>query len=949
MSGTKRKLTWWLALVLGAGLTAQAEEATPIKIWPQYLREVGGQSEVQRIFGGCVNGTSRGQGTEIIKELNLNTARAYFWAPFTQWTKNLPDGVNPPHTPWAASQYGGKPVTREEAFAAWDRYFAKDFDQCFDTYYPKALETCDMAKQLFYYRDWGMSKGLVFHTQVDGSADRSPDGVNHYYSTYIRYIKKYAPWVDVDFVQLTNEPNYSWWSGQFATTKESVDTWIRVFNRLDKYLRQEFPQTTLLVPCLASSAFFSWGGWKDWTLPILKEAEHPLAYYNYHLYDQGAYTHLAWMEMVQAQTESLGRGRPQGVVTEMNYALYEPNYRERFRFFADQLFTGLAHPDKFAMFHYFLLVYPNWNKKDGGSGNNVTSLIAKRDDELVPNPPYWLYWVLRDTRGQNLFVETPLDPELRAFASRPDPRHLVLSVYNTQEAPRRVALDPNLPAGAAVAKITRSYAHFTGEEIQHGSEDLPAGQPVEFELPGQGVASVKWELAADLPAAANPRREREWFAPLAGKYFADELSVELPVPAVPAPEETAYLRLGAYCDDLLAARGWKLKLNGHDLPVYWSDAPAQVEGDQRTVWWLELPLKPEWLQAKNELRIAAPETAYKLMFASLVYREQPTAELAAARRAAELDRRERNIAAALSVPTAIIAGESRPFDVEVENRRAGPTTYQLAVELPAEIAQTVAPAAEVKVEPGKRARFAGELQGGAVERVEERLIRARLSDDQGGRRELIAKVAVYPRRVAVRMTPTIDGDFADWAKVEPVTFASAETGIKTQTRLAWDDKCLYAAVDVRGPFTPRAPDTLGNFWKNDCVEIFADLGNQKQQMYDADDWQLFFCPVGLDNGPAFGGLLRRERKGDEMKVVETVAEPTFVTKVVKAADGYRLECAVPWEVLAKSFHPVAGYRLGLDVAANHNGQAGSLCASILGLPGKPYSRPDKWGVVTLTE
>jgi hypothetical protein len=504
--------------------------------------------------------------------------------------------------------------------AAWERFFTQDFGRAMEGAFA-AGPWRGQLRQLELFRGWNCTDGLVFHTQIDGVSDGYPDAVNRYYDAYLEAIERHAPWLGkVDFLQPTNEPNYPWWSGQFHSTGKAVETWLRVFNRLDEHMRATRPDTTVLGPCVASITAFSWSGWREWVEPFLRDTTHAPGYYNYHMYDVGPWTHLAWMQMVQARAEALGRPRPRAAVTEYNYALDNPEgaRAERFRWFGEQIFTALQHPDKFAMFQTFILC----DDRPGGFASEAAVLYPV-DGRLTPSPVYWLHWALREVRGRMLYVEPHGDAAVNVFACSPDDGHLVVAVFNDGATPRTVIVDPGLAEAGPVVEVAGSYAYISPAGVKHGvQQHPPSAEPLSIEVPPGGIRTILWSLPDGLPQRSAMTTEREYYAPLAAQPFAGPLQIAIRAEAPAGPDGTAALRLGVYSDDQLGAHGFTVRFNGRSFPVRWSDAPRGV-GEDPTVWWVELPVPVSKVFEGNTVELSNVDTDYRLMFASLVVRTPP--------------------------------------------------------------------------------------------------------------------------------------------------------------------------------------------------------------------------------------------------------------------------------------------------------------------------------------
>lgn len=587
-----------VVVLLSHGALAQTDSLR-IGVLPATLIDDNGYKDVPEIFGAAVNGSLMAQQTEAVQALNLNSARAYFWPLYNSM----------PVTPWLAQQYGQKNVlTREQSAAAWDTWYKQDFSKTIQHDIQAGIDTNAQMNQLRQYERWGLKSGLVYQImQPDGASATHIEGVERYFVAYIDAIHSAAPDLPIDFVQFTNEPNYSQWSGQFATTKESVDTWLSVFNTLDKYLRSARPQTRLLGPCLDSGVAHGWTGWKDWTLPFLTTA-NDIHFFNYHLYDLGASESLAWMEMRQAEGEKLRNVRPRAIITETNLLDSKATDQQRFLWHAQHLFAELHNPDKYAMRHYFLLAYE-------GSDD----MFVKRNGRYEPGDDYWLYWALNRIRGGAVSVSKPTGSLVDAFASRPSNREVALGLLNNGATATDVRLDPGLPSKSSIVSVMFRSA-FVREGVPVHQEESPRkvdDGAVSVTLPPHSVAEVVWTLRSDL-APTKVIIDRECYAGTVATDIAGGLRVPIHVEFAPHLNANEYLRLGIYTDDPLSAQQLTMTLNGVPLKIIWSSLPVDVDnGNLRTTWWARIAL-PSHSVAKDNMLVFGPQDAdYRLMFAAI--------------------------------------------------------------------------------------------------------------------------------------------------------------------------------------------------------------------------------------------------------------------------------------------------------------------------------------------
>jgi hypothetical protein len=931
-----------------------ADAAPPIRVEvrPGLTVGVEDRTRVPRVFGITANGWTRGDAAEAVRALNLNSGRAFLW-PFgdPRWRREHEDFAPPPVTPGAVQQYGHSGgVSAEDVPAQFARFFDQDLEALMQSWWERAAGS-GQALQTDLFARWGITNGLVYHpggALDDGSMLAFPAGLNAFFDAYIGVIRRNNPRLAMDFVQLSNEPNYAHFTWAFRSQREAAEAWIEIFNRVDAHLRGTHPGTRLLGPCLASGTFFSWGGWQDWTVPVLEGVAIPLKHFNYHCYDKGAYTHLVWQEMLQARADALGRPRPRAVVTEMNYGLDKgapEENRRRVRWWAQQLFTALENPDKAASYHYFLAAFRNFT---------ASNLFQQEDGEWKPNDTYWLYRTLADLRGRLVYVEPVADPRVRVAAASPAPDRIVAAVFNDADSPREVVLQPAGPLASEMKKTAARirFARYGAADgpIVHGEETaVPEDGALRAVLAPGEVRTVHWTLARPIEPAATLRRHT-FYSPVTGQAFDESLRVPIAVPRLPSDRETVWLRLGIYGDDLLRARGLHLALNGREEAVYWNEAPPQVDKGQRTDWWIELPLDRDAIRRENELRLSHADAPYRLMFAALVYREHPTAASARAAHGDAVKRRNGRVQAAAQPVGALMSGDRRPGGIAMRNAGAARRTYEISLRLPSALRLEDPPDSwTVDVPPGESRDVAFTLEALPVERQASTSLTFEVTADDMLPRTGDLPVTVYPRRVIpfAAEPPAPDGRLDEWPDDALV---SARVGpADTRVWLAWNADRLFLAADVRTGTPPLPPVSVENFWGRDGMELFLDLGNQKSEQYDEDDVQVFLCPLGVDGSAAFGGVVIRRRRGDTVDVVDIVSEPSVQVAAEAHDEGYRLEAAVPWFVAAPDARMEPGRRIGLNLALTHWSESTRerFSASLLGLDKKYHANPDRWPAAIL--
>ncbi|MFZ2657525.1 MAG: sugar-binding protein [Victivallales bacterium] len=914
--------------------------------FPSYAIDAGGFKNVQPVFNVNVNGWTRDNADDLVKDLNLNGARLFLWPPTESYYVSG-ERIVAPHTPWAAAQYGGKPVGREEAFSMFDKWYKQDFKTVLDSIFPEILKKDKGGQfyQLELCRRWGLCDNLIFHSQVDGSADRNQDGVNAYYSAYIDAVRKYAPWCHLDYIQMTNEPNYPWWSGQFTTGKEASATWIRVYDRLNKFLLEKYPETRLIGPCLASSSFFSWQDWKTWTEPVLLNVAVPMKYYNYHMYDTGNRTNLAWMDMARAKALSVGRPAPQAIITETNFGLGDKSSEgqdKRFTWFAEQLFACLENPEKFHTFSLHLLCgqsekYPI----------NEAYLLIYRGDKLIPSSSYWVYRTLKHMRGQNIYIRRPADPFLRFAACSPTDDTLAVAVFNDSPEIKVLSLDSGIPADQ-IAETRLLSAYCQSGAVTHADDMLPgAPSSIDLCLPPYSVYSAVWKGRQPIVSGPKPLRRDEFYSKTAAAPFDKDIELSIATGREPVETETVSLRFSLSCDTSNLA-GVRVSFNGNELHFLANEASHELTSFVRDVWSFERVVPASWVKKDNSLKFTLAGTPGILMSASLVYENHPDKTVA------QFNFKERNSIHlgqinAYCLPFGfILDGDTKDLSLVIENRSEKAVSYAVEMKLPENLRFVDAgeqPSFTVKADAQSTATIIKRLKAGTVTSPMNECVKVSVRVDSHTTKILESAADIYPRIEAEKLsTPpsmlAINGAFADI----PGKTCSASP-LECISKFAWDENCLYMEISAKGEFSPVCPENIGSFWKNDCIEFFIDPGNTRHRDIGVEERQFFICPVGLNGGAAFGGVVVRERHGDSVDVTETKAEPMIKVACKDAQGaGYTVRCAIPWSLMGDGFRPSEGASIGMDAAITV-AKLG-VCHSLMGLKGKTHS-PFKWGVIVL--
>ena len=131
----------------------------------------------------------------------------------------------------------------------------------------------------------------------------------------------------------------------------------------------------------------------------------------------------------------------------------------------------------------------------------------------------------------------------------------------------------------------------------------------------------------------------------------------------------------------------------------------------------------------------------------------------------------------------------------------------------------------------------------------------------------------------------------------------SEEDLSSQFRTMWTSDSLYVLVEITDDILSNTGNP--NTWEDDYVELYLDLGNEKLDYYEVNDFQIrfnydspFLSGVNID---ILGG-----NGADDIHFSEAVT-----------TDGYLFEIAIAWSTLNLSNPPV-GKLIGMDMIVGDN-------------------------------
>ena len=185
-------------------------------------------------------------------------------------------------------------------------------------------------------------------------------------------------------------------------------------------------------------------------------------------------------------------------------------------------------------------------------------------------------------------------------------------------------------------------------------------------------------------------------------------------------------------------------------------------------------------------------------------------------------------------------------------------------------------------------------------------------------------------------TPKLDGDldelvwnYAPWHVVgakDGTVPADSDKDASVAFAVAADDQFLYVAAKVTDDAIVSNEDVGCDVWKDDSVELYVDMGNEKANSYDANDAQI---TVGADFiGVKADAALAVDLLGGCVGITQGPATGTMAT-ATETANGWNVEIAIPlandgWTVKLKD-----GLVIGFNLHYNDDDDKGDRDSKLI--------------------
>jgi hypothetical protein len=179
---------------------------------------------------------------------------------------------------------------------------------------------------------------------------------------------------------------------------------------------------------------------------------------------------------------------------------------------------------------------------------------------------------------------------------------------------------------------------------------------------------------------------------------------------------------------------------------------------------------------------------------------------------------------------------------------------------------------------------------------------------------------------------TVDGYLGEYASLPSISFSGANN--RTTVKAAWTADNLYLGYTISdATINVNQTGRDGELWDGDSVEVMLDRNATRPAAPNSSDYHVL---VNTSNAVT-------DERGNSTGWDRSWTAGASAT-VLRTADGYTVEIAIPWTALGGT--PATGTTLGLDVANNDSDTAGSVTAYDWSHLTR-FAQPQAWGTLTL--
>jgi hypothetical protein len=595
-----------------------AESQTNVTLQPNLIRDIGGYSEVQEIFGVMTSSIDP-RAKLYLENANITGVREIFnWLP----NPNTP-GFNFKHPYWSTRT--PKFDTEQETMDWFDGFIARDPSLWNDLVQGAAASLLN--------DDYGAVNVTICGspTLFDGRLERNPEAARAHIVAYVQALKNARPAnaeSRVATFSLHNEPEQERnWSGQFGRNQQlMIESYMRVYNNLYDEVSKNHPDVIFVGPTIGHAGAFLINdraahpgvNWNVLVKYYIDNALNPdaLKYFNVHCYNIPPGRSHAFISMTQNYSYNTRGVKPRLIITETGAHQLNnvtTNYRNQFAFMAEDIMMMLHNPDKYAVRHSYV----------ASSGDPTThSIFHSAPEGVTPQAQYYVLYTWRNVRGKNISLDVD-NKKVQVFATSPDDRKVVVALFNPENESKMVNIDLGLSA-EDISSIIQRKAVWSDLLINAEYSDMNIG--------GQSTLSVSMEplsiyaLEIDLAKALSrsvTALTREYYGSMLNTDLSVSRVVNIAVPELPGDKDSVFLRVGIH-ERFSSTEDYPIKINGHIYNYNLSQLPPlyiRPSGHWNTAAYIEIPVNKAHLGLSNSIELPALGSNRVLMYSSLVFVE----------------------------------------------------------------------------------------------------------------------------------------------------------------------------------------------------------------------------------------------------------------------------------------------------------------------------------------
>jgi len=601
-----------------------------VTLYPTTVKEIGGYSEVQGLFGVMAN-PGNPTVNEYLKEANVTGVRSIikvvrpgdFNFMFPPWTIDKPEKY--------------RLETRAQAEAWSDEFFTRD---------PEPLWTQQLRSLDAYFdgRFGNVNIAISGNPRVfDARMERNLEASKDHVIAYLNAIKQIEQAEGSDafkFFQLSNEPEQARsWSGYFdvetlpaiepETAKDSLylskdleagsASYVRVFNFLYDHVTEEHPDILFIGNCVGHDGAYRLEApekkpglnWDAWVKHYIDQVENPgaLAYFNPQTYRIPILRNLAYTSMTQSYAWQTRGVKPRYVITETNGpADGDRNYYNQLLFNAADIFMMLENPDKYDSRYGFI-----------ASVGNSYNFFNNKNGEIIPQTSYWVLERLKNLRGTNVDLHYD-NTVVKVFASAPSGDRIVLGLFNPSVEKVNVKIHTGIDE-ELIKNITYRESAWSDELINsRQSEAIIEPRPlINLELQPVSINAIEIDLKETMEMK-YVAKTHEHYASKSKTDMQLPVNTNIKLAVVPKSEDNAYLRVALH--NKPQGGMIQIKLNGNTYQYDTRMLPdKKIETWHEMVGFIEIPVKTEHLKESNSLTIQEMPGNI-MLYASIIIREE---------------------------------------------------------------------------------------------------------------------------------------------------------------------------------------------------------------------------------------------------------------------------------------------------------------------------------------